>query len=105
MKQKENFSDFLQRNKKVVFIVMVTILFIGSGKILYDGFFTERTAFGTNEKIDVMEKKITVPSKRPGVNPTEFMDIYDDINNLQDLDTLELEKLNDKLDKLIQNEN
>ena len=105
MKQKESFSELLQRHKKIVFISMVVILFIGSGKLIYDRFFAEKTEFGANERMTEMETKIKSPSKSPGVNPMEFMDIYDDINNLQDLDTLELEKLNEKLDKLIQNEN
>mgnify|MGYP000371470405 CR=1 FL=1 len=105
MKRNENFSDFLQRNKKVVFILMVAILFIGCGKWVYDRFFVDNTEFGTTEKMEVLEDRIKTQKNRPGVSPMEFMDIYEDINNLQDLDTLQIRELNEKLDKMIENEN
>jgi hypothetical protein len=105
MKQNENFREILEDNKKKVFIGMVSILFIGCLYVIYNRFYRDQAQNELLIKMDVVKDKIPNGSNGMGISPIEFMKMYEDVENLEENDTLELQKLNDKLDKIIKNEN
>ena len=105
MRQKETFKELLESNKKLVLILMFIVLVLGIGKIFFE------KSLHSNKETEELEESEFVKDKAPisrtsgNINMWEMMSIYSEVKDLNPEDTTAIEKVSNKLDKLIKDEN
>lgn len=100
MKIKRTFSEHLQNHKKLVLILMILVIVIGIIRIFYQRSKSTETKTENLEEAAYVEIKESV-FNNGGVGVMDLMDIYSEIKELDAKDTLKIEKMNEKLDKII----
>ena len=105
MRQKETFKELLESNKTLVLILMFIVLLLGIGKIFFE------KSLHSNKETEELEESQFVKDKAPistssvNINMWEMMSIYSEVKDLNPEDTTAIEKVSNKLDKLIKDEN
>tara|TARA_R110000868_G_scaffold411003_2_gene701290 strand:- start:13564 stop:13881 length:318 start_codon:yes stop_codon:yes gene_type:complete len=105
MKQKEIFKEKLQTNKKVALAIMYVILLFGVTKVCIEA--SKRRSKKNMVPID----KKTIRAKTPLMNNQnsiglfDAIKIYSEVQEIKEDDTLAIKKINQKLDKILKNEN
>lgn len=104
MKLKENFKDYLEKNKVKVLIGMVFIMVAGIGKIFLEKKYKSNLETESLEAESLVKDKNFIPDAGVGVNLLEFMAMYSELQNTNPNDTLAVKKIDNKLDKMMNNE-
>lgn len=96
------YAELLEENKKLVLVAMVIIMLLGIGKIYFEkSLKTDVLTEDLNEKDFVETKPLYTGS---GIGIFEMLEVYSEVKALDKSDTLQIKKMNEKLDKIISNE-
>lgn len=92
-----NLKTTIENNKKVVLILMFSIMVLGIFKIFYNKKKYAQTPFLKKHKIETKPIRFTPKMKTKSI--IDALDIYNEIKNLED--STDLKKINKNLDKMI----
>lgn len=104
MKLKSNFKTTIEDNRKVVLSLMFLFLFLGILKIFYERNRNKSVKTEGLKESTFIKDDIPLNKTGNGIGILDAIDVYTEVKSVDQNDSLQVKRMNDKLNKIIKNE-